>query len=165
MILIRDEEAVGSNPATPTKESAGQGPSTEGPSPSHERSSSAGGSEKAAKDRSTRPSRSLVECVYRSSVVDVCSCPITFATSLSGTPSETSHVAYECRKSWNRSPIGRPALCSEGFQTRARKVPRLSAAPVRATKIRSSSPTSYAFACSVSAWTTNGGSGTERRPA
>ena len=50
----------------------------------------------------------------------------------------------------------------EDFQTRARKVPRWSAAPVCATKIRSSSPTSYAFACSVSAWTTNGGSGTDR---
>lgn len=47
----------------------------------------------AANDASTLRSRSRVECVYRSRVVDVCSCPITLATSLIGTPSETSHVA------------------------------------------------------------------------
>jgi hypothetical protein len=48
-------------------------------------------------------------------VVDVCSCPITFATSLIGTPSDTSQVAYEWRNLWNLRVNGRVARCSDGF--------------------------------------------------
>jgi hypothetical protein len=42
--------------------------------------------------------------VYRFSVTDAFEWPMTLATSLTGTPDDTSHVAYECRKSWKRSP-------------------------------------------------------------
>lgn len=44
-------------------------------------------------------------------------------------------------------------------------VPRFSGSPVRATKINPSAPVSKDCRWSVSAWTTNGGSGTVRRPA
>jgi hypothetical protein len=68
---------------------------------------------------------------------------MTLATSLIGTPSETSQVAYECRRSWKRRLIGRPARLSDGFHTRDRNVPRLSGSPVRVTKIRPFSPGGY----------------------
>ena len=56
-----------------------------------------------------------------SSVVDVCSCPITFRTTLTGTPSVTSQVAYECRRSWNRRP---PPASFATWSTASRSVAR-----------------------------------------
>jgi hypothetical protein len=45
-----------------------------------------------------------VRRVYRSSVVDERSCPITCWTMFTGTPSSTSHVAQERRSPWKTSP-------------------------------------------------------------
>ncbi|WP_243715583.1 hypothetical protein [Micromonospora sp. KC207] len=42
--------------------------------------------------------------MYRSNVVDAFSCPTTRRTTSTGTPSVTSHVMYERRRSCNRSP-------------------------------------------------------------
>jgi hypothetical protein len=54
-----------------------------------------------------------------SRVVEVCSCPITLRTTFIGTPSVTSHVAYECRRSWNRRP---PVACFATWATASRSV-------------------------------------------
>src|SRR5215813_12574050 len=64
-------------------------------------SESLSGSSKTPRIRS---SNSLGVCVYRFRVVDVLSWPMTARTMFTGTLSETSHVAYECLRSWNLSP-------------------------------------------------------------
>src|SRR5262249_31233577 len=66
--------------------------------------SSSVGETSSANAPRTRPARPSEPWVYRLSVVDALSCPITRCTSLTGTPEDTSQVAYECRRSWKRSP-------------------------------------------------------------
>src|SRR5918993_4227600 len=73
-------------------------------------------------------------------------------TMLGGSPSETSHVAYECRRSWNRNRSGRPARRIAGFHTRDRKLVRPTGPPTELVKTSSGEGRAAPSAASSSSW-------------